>query len=140
MMHLKNKNLLSTNQYGFIEGRSTVTQLLSFHCIDQVTKGKTVDIIYFDFLKAFDTVPHRRLLKKVKGYGISGKILGWIKNYLLDRIQLVKVNGISSNSINVLSGIPQGSVLGPILFLIKAVFIYSLLCILMVYTRWRPPQ
>ena len=61
MMHLKNKNLLSTNQYGFIEGHSTVTQLLSFlsDCIDQVTKGKTVDAIYFDFSKAFDAVPHR---------------------------------------------------------------------------------
>ena len=81
MMHLKKKKVLSTNQYSFIERRSTVTQLLSFllDCINQV------DTIYnYNFLKAFDTVPHRRLLKKVEGYGISGKILGWIKNYLLD--------------------------------------------------------
>ena len=120
MKHLKDTKLLSNYQYGFIEGRSTVTQLLNFlsSCISHVVDRKTVDTIYFDFSKAFDTVPHKRLLKKIEAYGISGNILSWIKNYLVDRTQLVKVNGASSYPTRVLSGIPQESVMGPILFLI----------------------
>ena len=79
-----NENLLSKKQHGFMSKRSTVTQLLCYldKCADSISDGKVVDVIYFDFAKAFDTVPHRRLLKKLDAYGIKGKELDWIKSFL----------------------------------------------------------
>jgi ribonuclease P/MRP protein subunit RPP40 len=83
-----------------------------------VDKGEPVDVIYLDFQKAFDKVPHRRLMKKVYAMGIGGEIYNWIEDRLKDRKQRVCLTGSSSGWANVSSGVPQGSVVGPLLFLI----------------------
>ena len=78
--------------------------------------GNVVDVIYLDFAKAFDTVPRRRLIGKFESYGISGNLLGWISDFLRERSHIVSVNGAKSASAYVISGISQGSVLGPAIF------------------------
>ena len=92
MEHLLSQGLLSKKQHGFLFGRSTVTQLLKYidECIDIIVNGGVVDAIYLDFWKAFDTVPHRRLLGKLESYGITDKILHWIEAFLTGRTQVVK--------------------------------------------------
>ena len=98
MNHMKKHNLFSNKQFGFLDRRSTVLQLLVV--LDKWTRiideGGNIDCIYSDFKKAFDKVPHQRLLKKVESYGIKGEILGWIRAFLSDRTQQVIVNGKSS--------------------------------------------
>ena len=92
------------------------------HVLDIWTKildlGGTLDVIYCDFMKAFDKVPHERLLHKIKQYGITGNILGWIKSFLANRTQQVCINNTLSEKASVASVIPQGSVLGPLLFVL----------------------
>ena len=83
-----------------------------------IEEGCNIDIIYLDFRKAFDTVPHKRLLEKIKSYGITGNLYNWISDFLTERTQKVRVNNQLSKETVVHSGIPQGSILGPILFTI----------------------
>ena len=120
LTHLKRNSLLSTRQFGFLGGRSTILQLLTFldKCVDAISRGNVTDVVYLDFQKAFDTVPHKWLMVKLQAYGISGDILNWINAFLDGRTQRVIVNGIASREEAVLSSVPQGSVLGPLLFVV----------------------
>ena len=77
-----------------------------------------IDVVYLDFTKAFDSVPHKRLLVKLQAHGITGKLLNWVKIFLSGRRQRVVINGFQSHESSVISGVRQGSVLGPLLFLI----------------------
>ena len=113
-------NLVPKDQHGFVPKRSTVTNLLecmNLWTLNFDTKVAT-DVIYLDYSKCFDTVCHSKLLYKISKYGISGMAFSWLKIFLLDRYQRVKVNDTLSLNVRVISGVPQGTVLGPVLFLL----------------------
>jgi len=106
---------LSPYQFGFLSNRSTLQQLLIlFNDINNAH-----DVIYLDFHKAFDSIPHNKLLLKLKSMGILSNLWLWFKSYLLKRQQCVKINNTNSHLLPVLSSIPHASILGPLLFLIN---------------------
>ena len=112
--------LISVNQHGFMRNRSIVTNLLGYTSVvlDSLEKGAQVDVIYYDFAKAFDCVDHSILISKLNKMGVSGCFLQWIRSYLSNRFQSVKIRNSISSSFFVPSGVPQGSNLGPLLFLL----------------------
>ena len=120
LVHFEKHNVLTNRNHGFRAGYSCETQLAV--TIDDLMRNLDnklqTDVVILDFSKAFDTVPHDRLLHKLESYGIRGRLLQWTENFLTKRKMQVVVDGETSTEADVVSGVPQGTVLGPILFLV----------------------
>jgi hypothetical protein len=118
--YFRDNFMISIWQSGFLLGTSTVTQLIEIY--DQfckaVSNGKDIRVVFLDISKAFDRVWHDGLIHKLKAHGIKGMLLKWLMSYLKDRQQRVVINGATSDWGRIKAGVPQGSVLGPLLFLI----------------------
>ena len=117
--HFRRNHLLSDKQYGFLTGRSTTIQLIQVmkdwtQCLD---RGSAVDVVYMDFMKAFDKVPHSHLIQKLECLGVNMQTVNWIHDFLTGRTQVVKYQNNISSAISVISGVQQGTVIGPVAFL-----------------------
>ena len=111
-------NLISDSQHGFIVNRSTCTNLLeSFNDWTLALQDRTgVAVVYIDFAKAFDSVPHDKLVHRLKTYGINGQLLLWIKNFFSNRNHCTRVGNVESTILPLLSGVMKGSGMGPLMF------------------------
>ena len=115
--HLCDNNIILAHQQGFQSGLSCETQLVKavYDWAVSMNKRHQIDLILLDFSKAFDCVPHQRLLNKLSYNGITGSTLYWIKSFLANRTQHASINGSHSSPANIISGVHQGSVLSPVL-------------------------
>ena len=125
--YLERKNLMNPGQHGFRAGHSCLSQLIEHHenIVESLEKGCNIDVVYLDFEKAFDKVDHGVLLHKLRDLGITGTLGKWIHSFLTNRTQFVAVKGAVSQALEVVNGVPQGSVLGLLLFLVHIADINS---------------